>query len=172
MWKIVVNCGSKWNAGAARRFGYLEKVELMFLGQYEHSIDEKGRMTIPVRYRDQIQEGAYITLGFDNNLIVMTAVNFEQMYESLNNLSMTNADARHLKRLVFSKAYRLEIDKSGRILIPQYLRDGANLDNSAILVGVGDRFEIWSPTLWEEQDQEILNAENNSKRFSALDISV
>jgi len=144
----------------------------MFLGQYEHSIDEKGRMTIPVRYRDQIQDGAYITLGFDNNLIVMTSETFEHMYENLNNLSMTNIDARHLKRLVFSKAYRLEIDKSGRILIPQHLRDGAKLDTAAILVGVGDRFEIWTPSLWEEQDQEILNAENNSKRFSALDISV
>ena len=155
-----------------RRFGYMAKVELMFLGQYEHSIDEKGRMTIPVRYRDQIQDGAYITLGFDNNLIVMTANTFEHLYENLNNLSITNVDARHLKRLVFSKAYRLEIDKSGRILIPQYLREGANLDSTAILVGIGDRFEIWAPEIWEEQDKELLNAENNSKRFAELDISV
>lgn len=144
----------------------------MFLGQYEHSIDEKGRMTIPVRYREQIQEGAYITLGFDNNLIVMTANTFEHLYENLNNLSITNVDARHLKRLVFSKAYRLEIDKSGRILIPQYLREGANLDSAAILVGIGDRFEIWAPQIWDEQDKELLNAENNSKRFAELDISV
>ena len=144
----------------------------MFLGQYEHSIDEKGRLTVPVRYREEILNGAYVTLGFDNNLIVMTAKTFDDLYDSLTRLSMTNADARHLKRLVFSKAYRLDIDKSGRILIPQYLRDGASLTNSAILVGVGDKFEIWSPTYWEKQDEELLNAESNSKRFSELDIAV
>jgi len=144
----------------------------MFLGQYEHTIDEKGRMTIPVRYREQIQNGAYITLGLDKNLIVLTAQIFDQLYESVNKMSMTNNDARLLKRVFFSKAHRLEIDKAGRILIPQYLRENASIDSSAIVVGVGDRFEIWSPELWSEQDEQIMDSEVNSKRFAALDISI
>ena len=150
----------------------MRRVELMFLGQYEHTIDEKGRMTIPVRYREQIQNGAYITLGLDKNLIVLTAQIFDQLYESVNKMSMTNNDARLLKRVFFSKAHRLEIDKAGRILIPQYLRENASIDSSAIVVGVGDRFEIWSPELWSEQDEQIMDSEVNSKRFAALDISI
>ncbi len=144
----------------------------MFLGQYEHTIDEKGRLTIPARYRDLLQNGAFITQGFDENLMVLTADSFEQIYERINRMSMTNPTARQLKRLIFAHADRVEVDRAGRFLIPQFLRQSAQLEGTAILVGVGDYFEIWSPELWNEENATLQDAEANGQRFAALDLSV
>ncbi len=144
----------------------------MFLGQYEHTIDEKGRLTIPARYRDLLQDGAFITQGFDANLMVLTADSFNQIYERINRMSMTNPTARQLKRLIFAHADRVEVDRAGRFLIPQFLRQAAQLNGTAILVGVGDYFEIWSPELWDEENSTLQDAEANGQRFAALDLSV
>jgi MraZ protein len=144
----------------------------MFLGQYQHNIDSKGRITIPVRFRDQLEaDGAYITQGFDQNLMVLTKQSFEEIYHRVNQLSMTSNMARILKRLIFSNANQVDVDKAGRILIPQYLRNAAVLDSDAMVVGVGDYIEIWSPALWEEQITQLQDAEANSQRFEALDLS-
>ena len=143
----------------------------MFLGQYSHTIDEKGRLTIPARYRELLQEGAYITQGFDRNLMVMTIDYFDRIYERVNSMSMTNPNARLLKRLIFANADRVEVDKTGRILLQQFLRDSAHLDGTGIIVGVGDYFEIWSPDLWSPQISMLQDAEANDQRFAALDLS-
>ena len=84
---------------------------------------------------------------------------------------MTDPTARLLKRLIFSGADQVSVDKAGRILIPQFLRDATDLNNEAIVVGVGDYFEIWSPDLWAGQMAQIEDAEANAQRFMALDIS-
>jgi MraZ protein len=144
----------------------------MFLGQYHHNIDSKGRLTIPVRFRDQLAiDGAFITQGFDQNLMVLTKQSFEEIYHRVNQLSMTSNMARLLKRLIFSNANQVDVDKAGRILIPQYLRAAAVLDSDAMVVGVGDYIEIWSPVLWEEQTTQLQDAEANAQRFEALDLS-
>ena len=88
----------------------------MFLGQYTHSFDEKGRLTIPVKYREALLVGAYVTQGFDKNLMVWTAPSFEQIYTQVNDLSITDPNARLLKRLIFSNAVQVGIDRAGRIL--------------------------------------------------------
>ena len=85
----------------------------MFLGQYSHSFDEKGRLTIPVKYREALHAGAYVTQGFDRNLMVWTAASFEQIYAQVNDLSITDPNARLLKRLIFSNAVQVEIDRVG-----------------------------------------------------------
>lgn len=144
----------------------------MFLGQYEHTIDEKGRMTIPARFRELLLDGAYITQGFDQNLIVLPTSDFEHISQRVNMMSMTDPTARQLKRLIFSHADHLEVDKAGRILIPQFLRQASRLDSAATVVGVGDYFEIWAPELWQEHSQQLLDAEANTQRFAALDLSV
>jgi MraZ protein len=144
----------------------------MFLGQYEHTIDEKGRLTIPSRYRDLLQDGAYITQGFEQNLMVLTAAAFDHISNRVNRMSMTDPIARQLKRLIFSHADRVEVDRAGRILIPQFLRSSAQLDGAAIMVGVGDYFEIWSPEQWQEQNSLLQDGEANAQRFAALDLSV
>ncbi|HSV86537.1 MAG TPA: division/cell wall cluster transcriptional repressor MraZ [Levilinea sp.] len=144
----------------------------MFFGQYEHTVDEKGRLTIPSRYRDLLLDGAYITQGFDQNLMVLTAAAFERVYARVNRMSLTDPIARQLKRLIFSYADRVEVDRAGRILIPQFLRTSAQLDGAAIMVGVGDYFEIWSPDRWQEQNSILQDGEANAQRYAALDLSV
>lgn len=127
----------------------------MFLGRFEHTIDEKGRMTIPVRYRDLIINGAYITQGFDQNLLVVLAENFERNYQELVLMSSMDPTVRMLREKVFSTAERIEIDRLGRILIPNFLRKHAQLEDSAMVIGAGANFEIWSPELWEIRDAKL-----------------
>jgi MraZ protein len=143
----------------------------MFLGQYQHTLDNKGRLTIPARYRDLLDDGAYLTQGFDRNLIVMTASAFETLSRRVKSMSITDSKARLLRRLLFSSGERVEVDKAGRILIPQFLRQSASLDSEAIVVGGGDYFEIWSPGHWAEQAVKLNDAEANADLFSIFDIS-
>jgi len=142
----------------------------MFLGQYEHTIDEKGRMTIPARFRELLGDGGYITFGFDHNLIVLTTESFNVKAQKANEPGITNSDARFFRRFFFAKAHRLEFDKAGRILIPQFLREQAGLSNAAIVAGVGTDFEIWSPERWAEQTDLMQDAEAIAERFEKLDI--
>ena len=143
----------------------------MFLSHYQNSVDEKGRMTIPASYREQLQDGAYITQGFDQNLIVLPRTSFDRISTRINQMSLTDPAARQLRRLIFSHAEKIEFDRAGRILIPLFLRQSALLDNAAEVVGAGNHFEIWSPTLWAKQDAEYQNPEFNNQRYAALDIT-
>ena len=143
----------------------------MFLGQYTHSIDSKGRLTVPSRFRELLEQGAYISQGFERNLMVLTSAAFERISERVNGMSLTDPDARQLKRLIYATADRVEVDGSGRIRIPQFLREVANLDGDAVIVGAGDYFEIWSPTAWEPKAAELHDTEMNAQRFATLELS-
>ena len=143
----------------------------MFLGQYQHSLDEKGRLTIPAAFRDALGEGAFVSQGFDRNLMVMTAAYFQQVYERINAMSITDPAARMLRRLLLSSAYQVEVDRAGRILLPQNLRQFLALNGEAIVVGQGEYFEIWTPSEWGRQMQTLQDAEANAGRFQALDLS-
>ena len=103
------------------------KVEHMFLGQYRHNLDEKGRLTIPAKFRDVLAEGAYLTQGFDRNLRLLTESDFNRMAEKINHLSMTDPAIRQLRRLIFANANQVQLDRLGRTLIPQFLREFAGL---------------------------------------------
>lgn len=144
----------------------------MFLGQFEHSIDVKGRLTIPARFRELMDNGAYITQGLDPNLMVLTPPSFQRLYDRVNELSMTDPTSRQLKRLIFANAAPVNVDNAGRILIPQFLRQIANLDSNALVVGVGKHFEIWSPGLWVEQTKSLNDPATNAERFISLDLPI
>ncbi|MCD4671705.1 MAG: division/cell wall cluster transcriptional repressor MraZ [Anaerolineaceae bacterium] len=144
----------------------------MFLGQFEHSIDVKGRLTIPARFRELMDNGAYITQGLDPNLMVLTPPSFQRLYDRVNELSMTDPTSRQLKRLIFANAAPVNVDNAGRILIPQFLRQIANLDSNALVVGVGKHFEIWSPGLWVEQTKSLNDPAANAERFISLDLPI
>jgi MraZ protein len=147
-------------------------LEQMFLGRYHHTIDEKGRMTIPARYRELLAaEGAYLTQGFDNNLNIFPQPIFERISKRVNQLSMTDPSARLLRRLMFSNAELVILDKTGRILIPQFLREEISLDSEAVIVGMGDYFEIWSTDQWAEQTTMMEESEPLAMRFMDLDLS-
>jgi MraZ protein len=144
----------------------------MFLGQYQHTIDNKGRLTIPARYRELLDtEGAYITRGFDHNLMVLPVPYFNRMSHEANQLRVTDPRARLLKRILYGNAGLVEMDRVGRILIPQFLREGVGLDGEAVVVGVGDYFEVWSPEMWSGQNLQMQEAETDAQRFMDLDLS-
>ncbi len=146
------------------------KVEHMFLGQYRHTLDEKGRLTIPARFRDELAAGAYLTQGFDRNLRLLTQAAFEAIFARLSAMNTTDPVTRELRRLLFANATQVEPDRVGRILIPQFLRQVAGLDGEAVIVGVGESIEIWSPTAWDEQVARLSNVDANSQRFAELDL--
>jgi MraZ protein len=143
----------------------------MFLGQFQHSLDEKGRLMIPARYRELLAAGAFITQGFDKCLMVMTEVYFKQVYDRINAMNLADPTARLLRRLILSNAYPVEVDKVGRILVPQNLRQVVELNGEAIVAGQGDYFEVWTPAAWNEQMDQLQEIETNNQRFATLDLS-
>jgi len=143
----------------------------MFLGQYQHSLDDKGRLMVPARFRELLEGGAYLTQGFDKCLMVMTDAYFKQVYERINAMNLTDPTARLLRRLILSNAYPVEVDKVGRILVNGNLRQFAGLESNAIVAGQGDYFEVWTPAEWEKQTAQINDTEANNQRFATLDLS-
>src|SRR5512145_2469661 len=108
------------------------QVAHMFLGQYQHTIDEKGRLTIPARFRELLDGGAYLTQGLDQCLVVMTSASFAKTLEDLGAMNLADPNARLLRRVILSNAYPLEVDKAGRMLVPQHLREFAGLAGEAM----------------------------------------
>ena len=143
----------------------------MFLGQFQHNLDDKGRLMIPARFRELLAAGAFITQGFDRCLMVMTDNYFRQVYERISAMNLADPMARLLRRLILSNAYPVEADKVGRILIPQNLRQVIALENEAIVAGQGEYFEVWTPAEWNMQMAQLQDIETNNQRFATLDLS-
>lgn len=143
----------------------------MFLGTYQHNLDDKGRLMIPARFRELLDGGAYLTQGFDRCLMVMTGDYFRRVYVDVSSTSLTNPDARLLRRMILANTSQVDIDKVGRVLVPQALREFAGLDGEAMVVGQGEFFEVWSPAEWNEQVKQMQDTETNNKRFAALNLS-
>jgi MraZ protein len=143
----------------------------MFLGQYQHSLDDKSRLMIPARFRELLVGGAYITQGFDRCLMIMTTAYFEEVYRRINAMNLADPTARMLRRLFLANAYPVEIDKVGRVLVPVSLRQAIELEGEAIIAGQGDYFEVWTPAQWNEQRTQLQDTDANNQRFAALDLS-
>ena len=122
----------------------------MFMGEYIHTIDGKGRLIIPAKFREALGEQFIVTKGLDHCLFVYPPAEWKIMEEKLRTLPFTQPDVRAFVRFFFSGATECELDKQGRILLPVNLRDYAQLEKDLVLVGVSSRVEIWSQTLWTE----------------------
>ncbi len=125
----------------------------MFLGQYTHALDDKGRLTIPSRFRDDLAgRNVIITRGLDRCLTVYPMAVWEEIAQKVNALPITDPRGRALRRIFFADATDAELDRQGRVLVPDRLREYAGLEPAAEAVIVGlDRFiEVWSPQRWEE----------------------
>jgi len=120
----------------------------MFIGQYEHAIDAKGRLAVPAKFRKAITQGAVITKGLDGCIFVFEAVKWRKMAQGISELPLTRTSARLYARLILAGATDVEFDKQGRIVLPSYLREYAKLKTNAIVVGVYDRVEIWNKSAW------------------------
>jgi MraZ protein len=144
-------------------------LEQMFLGQFHHSFDDKSRLTVPSRFRDDFADGVFIIQGFDRNLMVLTAPAFDAIYQHVMSMNILDPQARYLRRHIIGKGNQVELDGSGRILISQDLRAWAELETDVIIVGQGNYFEVWKPELWQEMEsqEQVFDAE----RFKALNLS-
>ena len=143
----------------------------MFLGQFTHTIDAKGRLTIPVKFRDLLIQGAYVTQGFERNLQVYTTESFERLAQRATTLTTTDPEARAVRRVIFGGATEVQIDSSGRILIPPFLREYAKLDGDTTIVGAGEYFELWNAEAWSAELTGVTDPEINARRFTQFDLS-
>ncbi|MCE5208545.1 MAG: division/cell wall cluster transcriptional repressor MraZ [Chloroflexi bacterium] len=144
----------------------------MFMGQYEHTIDPKGRLMIPVKFREYLNDGAVVTKGFEQNLMVLSTSAFDSTTKRIEELSVTQHAARLLQRQIFGFAQQVTLDKLGRILIPSFLRDTANLKDAVIVVGMSSFFEVWSPEQWKLQMNELQNPEADEQRYAAFNLPI
>ena len=126
----------------------------MFYGEYYHSIDRKGRLVLPARFREiakeNLMEKFFLTRGLDKCLFMFSEDEWRTQETKFKSLSFTKTEARQFNRLFFSGAAELSFDLQGRLLIPQYLKDFANIKRDVVVVGVANRIEIWSKELWAE----------------------
>lgn len=120
----------------------------MFWGEYTHHLDSKGRVIVPARFRPHL-EGSILTRGLDTNLVLYGRETWRSVLSQLNQIPITNPTARALRRLLFSGAVEVQIDKQGRLLIPSHLREYAQLNDQALMVGMETFIEIWQPAQWQ-----------------------
>jgi MraZ protein len=128
---------------------------VVFIGTFEHSIDDKGRLAIPVRFRSELADGVYVTRGIEKCLMVLTAEHWQRLVDGMSSLPMLQNDARRLQRHFFSGAAPLQPDRLGRVLIPQFLREYAQLSSEVVVVGVMNRVEIWDRHAWTAERDEV-----------------
>ncbi len=126
----------------------------MFLGEYQHNIDDKGRIIIPAKFRAELGEMFIVTRGLDKALFVYPMSEWEVLEKKLSSLPFTKAVARQFNRLFFSGAIESEIDKQGRAIIPSNLRNYAFLTKECVVIGVSTRIEIWSKEYWDKYAKE------------------
>ncbi len=126
----------------------------MFIGEYSHTIDTKGRLSIPARFREELGERFIATKGLDQSLFVYPIHEWKILEGKLKQLPLTNQNARAFVRFFFSGATECELDSQGRIRIPANLREHAGLEKEVMVIGVGTRVEIWSQKVWNEYNSD------------------
>ena len=122
----------------------------MFMGEYNHTIDAKGRLIVPAKFREILGDNFIVTKGLDGCLFVYPNDEWTRFEEKLKSLPLTNKNARQFTRFFLAGAAACEVDKQGRILLPQVLREFASLEKDVVLVGVASRIEIWGRERWDE----------------------
>ncbi len=142
----------------------------MFLGEYSHTLDDKSRLTIPSKFRDQLDRGVVITRGLDGCLFLFTREDWDRLTATMSEqLSFTQKSARDLVRLFFSGATDTIPDRQGRILIPSFLREYAQLGDEVVIIGANTRLEIWNPDKWRACLTEVESrAETIAEQFGRI----
>lgn len=122
----------------------------MFMGEYQHTIDSKGRVSMPAKFREELGDRFVATKGLDKSLFIYPMEEWQRLSQKLRSLPFTRADARAFARFFFAGAVECETDKQGRVLLPQMLREHAKINKDVIIIGVSTRVEIWAKEVWEE----------------------
>ena len=142
----------------------------MLIGEYQHSLDSKNRMIIPSKLRDDLGRKFIITKGLDGCLYMYPAEEWQKLQEKLKSLPLSNKDARAFVRFFFAGACEVEMDKQGRGLIPQNLKEYAGIEKEIVSIGVLSRVEVWSKEKWNEYNDSDVNFDKISEKMSELGI--
>lgn len=134
----------------------------MFIGEYHHNLDEKGRVAVPAKFRDDLNKGLVITRGLaDNCLFLYTMEEWTKLAEKLSQLPFANAKARAFSRLMLAGAMDCQLDKQGRVILPDYLRRYAKIEKKVVLAGLFNRVEIWDEDAWNTYSAENENSSDD-----------
>ena len=144
----------------------------MFMGEYNHTVDAKGRLIVPSKFRDQLGDEFVVTKGLDGCLFVYTLDEWRKIEEKFRDITATSKDARKFARFFFSGAATCEVDKQGRILLPPVLREYADLQKDVVLAGVLSRVEIWSKDRWLENTYEEDEMDDIAEHMAELGFSI
>ena len=142
----------------------------MFTGEYRHSVDDKGRIAVPARFRPQLDTGAYISRWMESCLAVHTQSGWADLSERMAALPITDTNGRLFSRFVFSGASPAELDRQGRVLVPAYLRESIGLASEAVVVGTRDHVEIWAPDRWDDYRKALDDPQALAQAFEGLGI--
>ena len=148
----------------------LPKVGFICLGESQHTIDNKGRLIIPAKFREELGDSFVVTKGLDSCLFVYPNSEWRIFEEKLRSLPITNSNARKFVRFFLAGAVECNVDKQGRILIPNNLRTYSGLDKDVILIGVTNRVEIWSKDNWDDYNNEAFDASELAENMQELGI--
>ena len=141
----------------------------MLIGEYEHTIDAKGRLSMPSKLRRDMGEAFIVTKGLDGCLFAFSSEEWMNFESKLKSLPLSDKNARNFVRFFLAGATECELDKQGRFLIPNNLRQSANLGKEAVIIGVGTRLEIWNKQIWMSKDEEI-SADDIAENMTMLGI--
>jgi len=122
----------------------------MFIGEYHHNLDDKGRLAVPVKFRAELAQGAVVTRGLDSSLFLFPKEEWDKLATKLAGLPLGQSNSRAFARLMLAGAMDVELDKQGRVILPEYLRQYATLGKNVVVAGLYTRMEIWNADKWEE----------------------
>lgn len=143
----------------------------MFIGEFAHTLDDKGRISVPKKFRSALEDGLVVTRGLDNCLFVYTKDEWQKLAEKLASLPFAQANTRAFARLMLAGAMDVEVDKVGRVMIPEYLRTFAKLGKDVVIAGLYNRLELWDKETWSAY-KEKTEAESGeiAERMSELGV--
>ncbi len=144
----------------------------MFMGEYNHTVDTKGRLIVPSKFREQLGNAFIVTKGLDGCLFAYPSEEWHGIEEKFRGISMTSKDARKFSRFFFAGAAEAEVDKQGRILLPPVLREYAALQKDVVLVGVLSRVEIWDKERWMQNSYEEDEMDEIAEHMAELGFSI
>jgi MraZ protein len=142
----------------------------VFTGEYRHTVDDKGRVAVPSKFRAQLDDGAVVSRWLDACLAIHTKTGWEALADKVAGLPITDAGSRLFQRYVFAGAVEAPLDRQGRVLVPAFLREWAGLDGEAVVVGSRDHAEIWAPARWDGYRLALEDPEELAKALDGLGI--
>jgi MraZ protein len=142
----------------------------VFTGEYRHTVDDKGRLAVPARFRAQLEGGAFISRWIDGCLAIHSRSGWDDLEARVADLPLTDPAARLFQRQIFAGALEAELDRQGRVLVPAYLREETGLTTDAVVVGIRDHAEIWAPDRWTKYRRAMDDPEAFAKAIAGLGI--